>query len=583
MVAVKPMDDRRHEEQRSIRRWLVLIFVVALVLRAWCLFEALRAPFLQVLLGDSLYYHNWATRIAAGDWLGDRVFWLDPLYAYFLALVYRCAGEGLLLPLAIQVLLGSVNCVLVFFVARRAFGEKTGLLAAILTALYKPLVFHDVLLLKTSLATFMCCGSLLCLLEAERRRHCRYWALAGLLVGLTCLQRANFLLFIPCVLLWAGTLPWPGGRRKAWPQVLSFCVAAGTLVLIVTLRNYIVGHDFVLLTSNAGHVFYPGNNPHNVTGTYAAPPYIRQDTEHDEHNWHRHAERALGRKLRPSEVSRFWFRKSFRWIVSDPVAYLRLLLRKVWLTWNCYEMPDNYNQYFFARYSRVLRAPLPGFGWVAPSALVGLLLSAGEWRRRLLLYLCLASSCASPIVFYVFARYRVPYVPLLCIFGAFAALRIIEWFRHGRARQAATGAAAVVCLAIFVNIPTPHEDDTVRQYFNLGTIYESQGNLDAAIKAYQQALELDPSLHYIHNNLGSLYSKDERYPKAEREARAEAEFRKAIDCYAEDDLARRNLALCYWRQGRHDEALAELRRAAQLNPDHQGLLRRLTARAASRE
>ena len=33
---------------------------------------------------DARYFDLWARRLAAGDWLGHDVFFVDPLYAYFL-------------------------------------------------------------------------------------------------------------------------------------------------------------------------------------------------------------------------------------------------------------------------------------------------------------------------------------------------------------------------------------------------------------------------------------------------------------------------------------------------------------------
>ena len=42
------------------------------------------SPWFDHLVVDPEYYDAWARQIAAGDWLGDRAFYMDPLYPYVL-------------------------------------------------------------------------------------------------------------------------------------------------------------------------------------------------------------------------------------------------------------------------------------------------------------------------------------------------------------------------------------------------------------------------------------------------------------------------------------------------------------------
>src|SRR5207245_137552 len=69
-------------------------------------------------------------RIAAGDWLGDRPFYMDPLYPYFLAVVYRVWGRDLLLVGLLQVALAAGSCALVAVVGARVAGPGVGWLRA---------------------------------------------------------------------------------------------------------------------------------------------------------------------------------------------------------------------------------------------------------------------------------------------------------------------------------------------------------------------------------------------------------------------------------------------------------------------
>lgn len=550
-----------------MRRWLIPVFIVALGLRLFFLFEAAAAPFFDHLIADSAYYFDWARRIVdEGEWMGDRIFWVDPLYAYWLAVLYCVAGGAApLVSLIFQALFGALTCIVLFFLGERLFDKKTGFLAACLAAVYSPLIFYDGLLLKTSLTTLLGCLALFVLLRAADKKLLRWWTAGGLLVGLACLARSSFLVFVPCVLLWALSLDWKRIKGGVLPRMGVFCLGAAAAVLPVTIRNYAVSDDFILLTANLGQNLYLGNNPYNQYGTYTAPPFIQEESEHEERSWHRHAEQEQGKKLTPSEVSKFWTGKTVDWIAEEPGDFFGLLWKKFRLSWNWFEVPDNYDYYFYRdNMSLVLKAPLLNFGWLAPAALVGIILALKEWRRRLLLYLCFLSLCAMPVVFFVFARFRVPYTPYLCLFGAFAVIRILQWLKEKRWIKAALTLAGVAGAGLFVNASIVGMDPalSVKPYFNMGTIREQEGKFQEAIEWYERAIEINPLASEIYNNLGGALW------KLGREDEAERIFKEAIDINPRDRYAHRNLGLLYWKQGLHERALESFRSDAVVNPQH---------------
>jgi len=70
----------------------------------------------------------------------------------------------------------------------------------------------------------------------------RYWALAGLVLGLLCLTRPSFVILIPVLVIliaWRGRQPATGGARSRWRGTLAF--AAATIVVIGPwiIRNHI--------------------------------------------------------------------------------------------------------------------------------------------------------------------------------------------------------------------------------------------------------------------------------------------------------------------------------------------------------
>src|SRR5207247_9730456 len=103
-----------------------------------------------------------------------------------------------------------------------------------------------------------------------------------------------------------------------------------------------------------GPNFYIGTNA-RADGTYmslrfgrGAPEYERQDATEP-------AEHALGRRLTPAEVSSYWTNRALDFIMSQPVAWLRLMVRKFALLWNATEMLDTESQYSYAEWSALVR------------------------------------------------------------------------------------------------------------------------------------------------------------------------------------------------------------------------------------
>ena len=65
------------------------VVLVAVLVRLVYFVQFRATPYYAHPLVDAHLYDEKAWRIAGGDWLGDAVFYQDPFYPYFLALLYR--------------------------------------------------------------------------------------------------------------------------------------------------------------------------------------------------------------------------------------------------------------------------------------------------------------------------------------------------------------------------------------------------------------------------------------------------------------------------------------------------------------
>ena len=83
---------------------------------------------------------------------------------------------------------------MVFCIARRAAGERGGIVAALMTALYPPLPYFGSLILTELWTAFMATAAILVCLRAAQQGRLRDYVLAGALFSATTLVRPAFVL-----------------------------------------------------------------------------------------------------------------------------------------------------------------------------------------------------------------------------------------------------------------------------------------------------------------------------------------------------------------------------------------------------
>ena len=482
------------------------IFAIALVIRVLHLRElAIHDPFYTIPSVDGLVYDAWAREIVAGDWLGEGVLFLGPLYPFFMAAIYGLFGAGLVPLKIVQALLGALSCALVFGLARECFGARVALVAGLAAALHTMLVFYGGTVMVVNLQVPLVVGAVWLLVRAFARPHALVFAAAGLAVGLSVLARQTMLLLVPLIgaailLGFAGA----GPLRDRLVHAIAFGAVVAALILPFTLRNFVVGDDLVLLNSTGGANFYMGNQP-GSDGTWDVPDlghrYRVDNPRAMREAFTAAAERETGRSLRPSEVSSYWLSRGIATIAEDPVRWVRLELRKAGLFVNAYEVWNNRSVEVSRRFSWVLRLPLVGAGLVMPLALVGLWRTRARFRSLLPIYGALLVYLASALLFFVLSRYRMPAMVLLLPFAAFVVVELWDGLRARDWRTLAISVGAIVALAIAVRVPLTSENRLHMAYYNLGNKFRELERWEEAIDAYHESLAANPRAISTFNNL----------------------------------------------------------------------------------
>jgi 4-amino-4-deoxy-L-arabinose transferase-like glycosyltransferase len=465
---------------------LILALAAAIRLVGWAQLEG--GPLLQMQRwteSDMHFYDGWARQIAAGDWLtdartrpwhsghravareahalagsaepfddaagertwdawlGEKTFYQDPLYAYFLALVYRIFGVSTGAVVLVQSLLGLACVGLVFGLARSLFGETVALVAGGMAALFGPLPLYELALLRPVLITATGLAALLLFVRALERPERGRLLLAGLASGIAVLAQSAALLSFLAAGLVLGVSLRSRGLRLGRPFAL---VAVGFALALApaVARNLAVGAPPLVLSATGGWTFLN----HNAEDY---EPWVGDTVT-------QHAGAILSRtggRMLPTIVETIRTHASL-------AGWLRVLGGKLACFWHWDEMPNNLNYDYY-------RLQAPALGWlalpfslVAPLAALGML--AAGWRSapHALLALHVLSGLATLVFFYSISRLRLPIAVAMIPFAAHGAVAIVRAALARRYARLAAAALVVAPLTGLVLRPLPPSVERIR-------------------------------------------------------------------------------------------------------------------------
>jgi tetratricopeptide (TPR) repeat protein len=571
------------------KRWLFLLFAAAFGLKMIYILQSTGSLQTQVPILDAKYYDDMAQDIAAGNIIRKEAFFMGPLYPYFLALIYSIFGRSFLLLGMIQIAGGAGTVVLTYLIGRSVFRPSVALLGAVLLGFYGASTFYEGQFLMMWLGTFLNMLLLYVLLSDFKDRYLLKYCVAGALLGLSALARANILIFLPVVLLWL--LCVARVKRRVLAAAV-FAAAAFAVIAPATIHNYVASKDFVLITSNGGMNFYIGNNA-EAAGAFYPPKgvdFISDTTTR------RYVERMLGRDMKPSEISRYWFGQGWEFIRNEPGREVALLARKTALFFNGYELPQIESYDISKKRYAIFKALLVNFWIIGALGIAGIICSARRWKQLYLLHWFILSYSLSIILFFVTARYRVQIVPVLSLFAAFTIAEVLPrtflraprrfvplllvgaillltrpglfafdrdhmlWREHiHEARRWNTVGETENALQE-INKAVALQPGDPESYIHRAIIYKESGMLFQAVEDYSRALEIYPAMPSIHYDLGQVLRRVRMYPAAVEE------YLKAI---AEDSLmieAHNNLGITYRLMKEYDLAVAYFKRVIEMDP-----------------
>jgi len=388
-------------------------------------------------------YHLWTRDVAPETkWLewygGAATYHQAPLYPYLVALVYTLFDREALTVGMVQAVLGAFTCWLTWLLTRKLVSPLAGLAAGLLLACMGSFYFYDAFILRDSLMALLTVLLAFALVNAAQRGRAGDWLAAGAALGLFTLAKETgqaLLLLTLLIMAWS----WREHPGRLARGAILLLLGWGLLTAPAFWRNHEVGAPLFKLSTRGPEVVVAGNAL-GQDGVGWDPPTSLMRSILTDSNF------QLGKTALLTAATHR----------ADPWGFVALQWNKLAALFNTYDVPNNVDFYLHRAHLLSLRLGFVSMWFLAPAALLGMLLGLPRRRRLAVPYLLLLALTASIVVLYILGRFRVQLFPLLALFAGLA----IDWvWRAFRNRRSAALVLAAVPFAVLVAWCAPAEHD----------------------------------------------------------------------------------------------------------------------------
>ena len=206
--------------------------------------------------GDWLNYETQARATLSGDWLnavysGGRPFFWNIGYRYLLAFLHYVFGENPLLIAFYQYLLLLAGLLISYKMIKYLFGMKAGVIFLVVLLLTNEIFSYPRDLLDTTFSILLPWFVVLSLIYFEKHARRRVLLIAGLLMAVAVVVRANFLPFLLLSSIW---VYWVSPKNKRL-TLITYLSLPCFLLSLIALRNWFVSGQIT---------FMPASGPYNL-------------------------------------------------------------------------------------------------------------------------------------------------------------------------------------------------------------------------------------------------------------------------------------------------------------------------------
>ena len=464
---------------------LSVILLLGFTVRVAAFLDLKSTVYFDFLLWDELVYHQWAEKIAAGTFDSDTVYAFAPLPAYLMAMVYRIFSPDIVFIRWMNIGLGTLTCLLIYFIGVELKDRRTGILAALVAALYKPFIFYSIVPLKAALSTFLFAGFVLFLVRSIKRSAWIASLISGILLGLMVNVRPQVLVLLPCV---PPALAWIQ-RKNSINDVLKLagCWAIGVLIAVspFLIRNVRMADTWALTTTQTGFNLYQANRTDgDGPVAFATTSPLDQGVQ-----FTIEASRRKGETLSPGGASRYWIQETWNAMKERPAVFLKNTWWKTVYFFQQYQRTDHYHLGFLSEFVTFFSFPLFAWWLVMPIGMAGLISCLRQSQVARMLGLVFLLYGMTQVLFFTATRYRLPLLVILIPFGAIGVQLVFDWIRTHRWRALAVYAGALMLAFGLSQMPTPRSGD-ITTYLNTHAIaLHKQGRTAEALKYWGRSAQ----------------------------------------------------------------------------------------------
>lgn len=463
---------------------------------------------------DMHFYDEWAKAIVHGRLTDHHAFYGLPLYPFVLAFLYRLFGYSAFVPGLFQAALDAGTAVLIYQITRRVVRDRaysakaanlTSLVAAAGWAFFVPAQAYSAILMPTAGIVFVFWLLVWLIMSTDSAPSPLRSLVLGLAVGVSAMAIAMILFLVPLLVYAVVMRP----MRVSLPQSVLRLRGLALMMLLTGIiagtspcwiHNYFIARDPVFLSAHGGINLWLGNNDAatgypRFSGLHAGQAQLLGDSIDI-------AEAAAGRPLKRSEVSTYWSSKARHYILNNPMAWLKLMTKKIGNFGNAFEY-DDLGIIDNLRHHRIL-FPGPHFAVVAALSLPGLLFSLRSSPASRLVVAAIFLHLAAVLPVFVTERYRLPVVPGLVVFAAVGLSELWhDCFLH-RFRRVLIYLVVLGMSAWLVSLPRLDPALWALRPYNAGRTALESGDLSRAEEQLQRARTFAPDNAEINLALGNL-------------------------------------------------------------------------------
>lgn len=518
-------------------------------------------------ISDAAAYDHMARELAQkGNWKDPRVCHHTLGFPLVLAGIYSLFGPRPSAATWFFGFIGLFNVALVLILGCLMGGRTVGVLAALLSLLYGPLLFYETKLMPTTITIFFNLCFLISLTLWRQSAYKSLWKgiTAGVLGGITVLLRPNMGFMLVGACLWVSwELLGQQIKQKTESTPIGSPMAALLGVLLIlflgALRVHTATKEWLPLPATGGITLFAGNNP-KARGTYTPYKQLTGDKRNQAKEAKQIASRLSEKKpsqLSPRQTSHILTKHVFQWWMKHPWMALKLFSFKLYRFCIAQEPRSSYSLETEKTRIRSLRmAPLT-FPVLLVLSLLGLL--ATRRRQDCFLWIYMAGHLLVSTVFFVSTRYRAPVAPVLAIFAA----QGIQWtVAKAPLKKASIGAIVSLILIALLHI-NPFKNTSNQPFvdsFNEGIALKRQKRNKEALKRFGKAIKLKPSSALARVEKGNALTALGRFQEAS------LSYKKAIELNKTLYLPHLNLGIIACRRGHIQKGVLHLRRAVALAP-----------------